>query len=539
MNGTKQIKDKSKAQKRKPNPNSALATQHPKKRPQTVAALKRQQYQHGEESPRWVQSVAQLRSLLQERWRQTESTPAPPGDGETRRPGDVPISAVGRKRQRRGATQGGRVMVRGDHGTGKGNGPTLGRAPAGPNVVDLINAKGEVVGHVQRHASRGTFNQVSMPLAIGEKISGFGVHEIEEMKGGARTLTVAGLEFLDTVETGADPVVMGDCLPRGIYPINPTSIGGRLGLAAEQFQNFQVEYLAVHYVPVKGLQTDGAIALAFYPDPTVRLDTVGRKEFALLTTAAAFETFPAWEPDGLVVPVDRANVYFDDEEGDARFSVQGILRLVAASSLASGLDLGNLFLEYKFRFENPLLSAQVVSVPNVYITIDGPPSISSTLNNGRAFMAGQTSTGTNITNLLTIPVVAGDLALSDITRYVLVGAVSDSVGSGWLGGVDGRVRAAIDAPTTGKNLTGGRGIAARVFRNGTASTQNYLMTFYESYAAALSAEAPLQWTIAPYDYAAVFSDEQLVYTNSTVAGTPATSPVAFDFRAIPLTEVSS
>jgi hypothetical protein len=196
-------------------------------------------------------------------------------------------------------------------------------------------------------------------------------NEYENTTRGQRSVKVSGQQFLTDVTTptnGLSPpdTDMGSHLSNCLIPVSPVSLGGRLKVLSEAFQEHRALKMTVVYAPVVSATTSGAIAMYFRNDVGISTDQVGLRAFTHSASHNEFVETSVWEDAELVIdPEDVTLRYFDEETGDERLETQGIIGVIAGSNLPSGTTFGNLFLRYEYEFFAPELDFAVEDVSNL------------------------------------------------------------------------------------------------------------------------------------------------------------------------------
>jgi hypothetical protein len=132
---------------------------------------------------------------------------------------------------------------------------------------------------------------------------------------------------------------------------------------SEQYQTHKLIRGDVFYENNVAATTPGALAVYFRSDVGVPMQAIGREAIAHAATHDSYSQTSVWEPTHLhIKPSDALKQYFDEETGDWRFTVQGFIIVMAASSLQDGLDYGNLYFEYEYEFTDPEVDLEVSDV---------------------------------------------------------------------------------------------------------------------------------------------------------------------------------
>lgn len=157
--------------------------------------------------------------------------------------------------------------------------------------------------------------------------------------------------------------------------LTPDALGGRLALLSQQFEQHNVKKLRVLYKPTVSSISTGAVAMYFRNDVgTPGLD-VGVDELNHASTHPSFVQTQIWEPATMdISPSDALKRYFDEETGDFRTEVQGLLTVIAASDLPDlegQPSYGNLYLEFDIDFYGEELDYEVQDIITGSIVFTG------------------------------------------------------------------------------------------------------------------------------------------------------------------------
>jgi hypothetical protein len=141
-------------------------------------------------------------------------------------------------------------------------------------------------------------------------------------------------------------------------------MGGRPELLAQQFQHVLCHKLHVWFVPNESTAEKGEIYIASFNDIGLPTDQYGASFYQHLTQLEDVVVNTIWRPSSLEVAPERTMVaYEDNESGDFRMEVQGIVMCGAATSMDFGSaeiqTLGTLMCEWDFEFSQPILDQEV------------------------------------------------------------------------------------------------------------------------------------------------------------------------------------
>lgn len=205
---------------------------------------------------------------------------------------------------------------------------------------------------------------MSVPVARGAAYRGAMSAIRESVDKSGRKADVVGHQFLGTVSWNSTlPPSIGARPEQGIYVISPDSLGGSLQLLAKNYEQHRARKLRIKYIPSVASTEAGAIAMFFRNDVATPVDQVGLTNLTHAATHPSFLQTQVWEAADLVIdPNDATMSYFDDDNGDSRMQVQGIVEVLAASSLANPKSYGNLYLEYDIEFFSQELSFEIADI---------------------------------------------------------------------------------------------------------------------------------------------------------------------------------
>jgi hypothetical protein len=209
------------------------------------------------------------------------------------------------------------------------------------------------------------------PIAEGGMMESVHAAEQHMVKDGVPEVRVAGRELLATVSLGYNSgtkaaALLGERLTPNI-PVTPNAFGGRLAYLSEGFDECELEAAHLTFVPVDPTTKPGAICIFYTPDNAQASSDTGS---GALIDASSLETFaqtPIWKEISIPIHTqDALKRYFDEESSDFRFSVQGVVDVMAASDIpadATGTTpVGNLYMDYTYRFFSPHLIADVTPI---------------------------------------------------------------------------------------------------------------------------------------------------------------------------------
>jgi hypothetical protein len=215
-------------------------------------------------------------------------------------------------------------------------------------------------------------------------------HEWFDKRG--RVVKATGRMMLDAISlpAGVGPASEIDQGWRlAAYAANPKGFGGRLALLADQYEECRINRLRLEYEPSVSAIEAGAIAMYFRNDIATPTTDVGRDELLHAATHPDFKQTVVRNDAALEInPVNANSKYFDEGTGDFRFSVQGVIQVITASTFPAdtvGATMGNLYLVYDYDFFSEELDYDVSDVAsgnaslvlNAYDTTEGQAVIGS------------------------------------------------------------------------------------------------------------------------------------------------------------------
>ncbi len=284
-------------------------------------------------------------------------------------------------------------------------------------------------------SSRSKMVRADAPIAEQSTFHGSSFDEYEFMKEGKRYLRLSGREFLTPI---GNPVAAIANAPTGfrfaVIPIDPKSLGGRLALMAEQFQFSKGLRFRVLYEPVVPTTTAGAIAVYFNNDIGTPVAETGDDEMAHAATHESFIQTPVWKDAILTIdPKDALLRYADQDTGDARFQVQGMIIVETADIMAipASSTYGNLYLEYEVEFSVESLDYSVHMREETLMVATSAAAGTPTVGGPIKF---HTTTATaDSPNLDPGELPSGAASNTDLIDYMFVGTVVNHAGN-WVSG---------------------------------------------------------------------------------------------------------
>lgn len=225
-----------------------------------------------------------------------------------------------------------------------------------------LTSRGYPVGRVRLHDTLSSYKSSmnNAPVAEGQQVRGSEMHQVESVKDGKRIVRVGGQMSLGQVAQVTSSTFRGGHL--SVFPISPESLGGRLGLMAKDYEEQVFHLLEIIYVPGVPTTTAGSLGMWFNNDIAVPTWVLGEDSVAHGATHDSFIQTPVWESATISVkPEDTLKRYFNEEAGDFRLEVQGLVHIIATSTLPAG-PYGSLFLKYDCSFSSPELDYEVQDV---------------------------------------------------------------------------------------------------------------------------------------------------------------------------------
>lgn len=213
------------------------------------------------------------------------------------------------------------------------------------------------------------------PVANGSEWTGESFHEHEFVKDGHRHIRVGGREFLTSVTTDGYilTVPLGSRL--AVIPVAPDSLGGRLAVFSDQFEQHRLVKCRIIYEPVVPTTTTGALVMYYRNDVGTTDIDLGRDELVHAATHPSFVQTSVWDAASIDIRPSDANLrYFNDESGDFRQQTQGLIVVEAGDPLTPPVTYGNLYIEYDFEFFAPELTYDIVDTPEMKFHINKPTS---------------------------------------------------------------------------------------------------------------------------------------------------------------------
>jgi hypothetical protein len=228
-------------------------------------------------------------------------------------------------------------------------------------------ARSEVVSDPNRFDKRlssvkkGDFASKAVGLNSSQVYRGSKTMEHDFVKNGVRGVRLAGSQYLDTVDSGSHNNTVGSRLT--VCLVNPTALGVQLAKMAELFEQSKVHHMKVIYKPVVSAQTDGAIAMYFRNDVSNPMLETGLDELQHAASHESFEDSTVWTPMSIdISPSDVMLRYWDEMLGDYANDIQGIITVLASSTLAADTTYGHLYIEFDVEFFAPEVDYEVTEI---------------------------------------------------------------------------------------------------------------------------------------------------------------------------------
>lgn len=277
------------------------------------------------------------------------------------------------------------------------------------------------------HPSRASYNRAVQeteraPVAEGSTWHSRPANEFEEIKKDGRHLLLSGREFLSQVYVVYDLAATDEINNVGqridVRMLSPQALGGRIQLIAQSYESHRARKFRVTYAPVVPTTTTGAIALAFVNDVATTQQLTGIPEMVHLSSAEDFVEFPVWQTSSLDIDPDSfTRQVADEQEGDARFTTDGLLVVLSAGPLIvpgpGSFVAGNLFISYEYEFTAPLLDQDISTPIGGSFTLTAGAATTTTA--GSAVSGGS---GGGVPAYFTIASTTG-LAIMDTCNYIM------------------------------------------------------------------------------------------------------------------------
>jgi hypothetical protein len=260
-------------------------------------------------------------------------------------------------------------------------GPTIAKFRIHSDASTFLKALKKRFGKVKHNEERSSFTHEDAPVAMGTSMEFHGGDEHESIKKDGRHLRVTGRALLDTVHYPGSVAAAGGIaniptqLPvgsrLGVFVLSPDWIGGRLALAAKDFQTHKFHNIRVYYVPNVPTTTGGAFMIYCTNDVGIDCMVTGSSELAHACTTEKSEQFPVWTAAAIdFKPNDMLKTYADNAS-EERFESQGLVIIETASDVdfASFASMGTLYMDYDCEFHTPTLSYQIPARSDAQITL--------------------------------------------------------------------------------------------------------------------------------------------------------------------------
>lgn len=373
---------------------------------------------------------------------------------------------------------------------------------AGAPVASYDVGEGNVV-HAQRHPTRNSYEKavdaIMEPAAVGSMLQGNPFHEYEFQDRGSRKILVSGRDYLGAVKLTATTAVGGRMLS---VPVSPPSFGGRMSHFSQTFEQYKLRRMRVIYAPTCPTSTDGAVAMYYYSDPSQSMLPVGLAELQHASTHENFVQVPVWQQAEMEVdPKSATGSLYDEQTGDARLFIQGMIIIECAASMDAG-SFGNLFCEWEVEFWQEALDYDVGAVSYPLFNILGGATTAA-VTEAQAILIRQSQAAG-------VLAISTGLTLSSAPNYVFVGTIVQIQGE-FIG-----LTVFTERDPTRRTLTLGMGIVGIVQAIDVSGTLTYQMLLFDSMDDLDSGNLS----------ASVFSDNSLLWgADFTFSGTTGTLSV--------------
>lgn len=246
---------------------------------------------------------------------------------------------------------------------------------------------------------------------------------------------IVGTDFLTTLSSDASGNVPGDLLLSAL--ISPTQFAQtRLYQFSQLYQRYRFRRIQFVYEPIANATQSGQIIgyADFDPDNDLLGNSINNIAIAAAHQGEAISQI--WQPK--VFDMEQAgsftDLYTNPSAGDSRLAFQGVFYIIAASVIAEGLPLGNIYVDYVADFSIPyLLNNSVVAGSDWYTFLQFNTAVP-----GGSIMAWGSNSNTSVqlgspvytigTDTITVPFLAGQTLR--VAMYG-VSAGTDASGSHW------------------------------------------------------------------------------------------------------------
>lgn len=233
-------------------------------------------------------------------------------------------------------------------------------------VLTFRDPDGNVISTSLFHSSLNSFSN-SAPVTQSGGWVGRRADELGYVRNDGFADRIRGEEFIGTVSSYVSGTT-GNSYPgdRLLHVcVNPGSFGGRLALLTKMFEQNKVRNMRFTYVPSCPTTTSGSLAMLFSNAVDEPMVSRGMQAMTSYSAGQYFKPFSVWQETSMdVVPSDLIRRY-EDDNGDARFTTQGLFTVLNCSLNTGTVTFGNVFLHYEYDFFTPVLSQTVAAPPSM------------------------------------------------------------------------------------------------------------------------------------------------------------------------------
>jgi len=242
-----------------------------------------------------------------------------------------------------------------------------------------LNANGsrKVVQIVRRVAPNVPLSLARGGVALtngGISFLGSAIREREYMGKNGRHIQVVGHQFLSQLTTytgggSSASCTVGSRLRGGVHLLSPDAFGGRLALLSQMFEQHKVNKLTIVYNSLVAATEPGSIAMYARNDTSTPTVDTGIDELSHAATHNSFKQSNVWQSFKMDIdPSDVQQKYWDEPGNNSRLTFQGVLQVLAASTLADNLPIGDLYVEFDIDFYGEELNYEIKDVHTSYAT---------------------------------------------------------------------------------------------------------------------------------------------------------------------------
>jgi hypothetical protein len=208
-----------------------------------------------------------------------------------------------------------------------------------------------------KRVSKGDYHDAASGLRESRTYKGSENIEMDTYRSQRHGVRLAGHVLLDDVSTPTQAPVEGQRL--STTPLNPEWLGGSLAANSLLFEQSRVNHVKLIYKSCSDPLEPGALAFAFENNPDRSTMDSGINMLRKYAQGTYGE-FKVVANSSIMIKPSDMNVRYDADGGSEQ-SIQGLMHICTASSLAASKSMGTLYLEYDVEFWRSTLSQPVTN----------------------------------------------------------------------------------------------------------------------------------------------------------------------------------